>query len=399
MCAFTTETLFRTRHWHTSARSPTRSGTSKDISVAFPRSTISLCVLVSFTPSPRAKTRLTRRSVSRVGSEPPPPPSPPGGSDASPPPSFPVSDLASTSDSAPSRFSPSSSAFFRSTWYVSPLFSRPSPARTAGTSPSPSPSPSGDGPVPGRGAFTGDGSGDRDGSRDPAEVSTTSRTSSANLRGFAIFPPSLCWTRKISDAIPDVGEVVTSASTTLCALRWKNALRSRSRRGRSCALTFTTVHVALSLLDTSTPAHCRGITPHCVMRVLWKSEELSGVSAPVASSIASNDGAIAAAAVSFPPDPRSAREPIGASSAREARAGACHSRPRVESRGRKAANVARTESTRMWLEHARARVAPASPASSEIQTPSSRLRAAPLLDSTTRVCGCPSRSASQCRAR
>ena len=148
--------------------------------------------------------------------------------------------------------------------------------------------------------------------------------SSASLRGLAIFLPSLCWTRKISDAISEVGEVVTSASTTLCALRWKNAARSRSRRGRSCAITFTTVHVALSLLDTSTPAHCRGITPHCVMRVLLKSEELSGVSAPVASSIAINDGAIAPAVGSFPADPRSAREPIGASSARKAHAGACH---------------------------------------------------------------------------
>ena len=149
---------------------------------------------------------------------------------------------------------------------------------------------------------------------------------------MAIFLPSLCWTRKISDAISEVGEVVTSASTTLCALRWKNAARSRSRRGRSCAMTFTTVHVAWSLLDTSTPAHCRGITPHCVMRVLLKSEELSGVSAPVASSIAMNDGAIAAAVGSFPADPRSAREPIGASSARKAHAGACH--PARESQAR-----------------------------------------------------------------
>ena len=250
MCAFTTETLFRTRHWHTSARSPTRSGTSMEISVAFCKSTISLCVLVSFTPSPRAKTRLTRRSALSFFAE------------ASSPPSAPSAP--SPRPASASRVSPPES----STWYVSPLFSRPSPARTAGTSPSPSPSPSGDAD-PGRGAFTGDGFGDPSAAAD-AEFSTTSRMSSASLRGLAIFPPSLCWTRKISDAIPEVGEVVTSASTTLCALCWKNALRSRSRRGRSCALTFTTVHVALSLLDTSTPAHCRGITPHCVMRVLLK---------------------------------------------------------------------------------------------------------------------------------
>ena len=117
MCAFTTETLFRTRHWHTSARSPTRSGTSKEISVAFCKSTISLCVFVSFTPSPRAKTRLTRGSFfvfdgsareasslrrsseSRVSLK-----------EAS---SF---DTASVSPPSSLSGSPSSSAFFRSTW-------------------------------------------------------------------------------------------------------------------------------------------------------------------------------------------------------------------------------------------------------------------------------------------
>ena len=43
------------------------------------------------------------------------------------------------------------------------------------------------------------------------------------------------------------------ASTTLCALRWKNAIGQEQTRSVH-AMTFTTVHVAWSLLDTSARA-------------------------------------------------------------------------------------------------------------------------------------------------
>ena len=107
---------------------------------------------------------------------------------------------------------------------------------------------------------------------------------------------------------------------------------------------------------------------------------------------------MAAAVASLAPDPRPACERTGTSSAREARASACHSRPRVESRA-KCRQRRADRLTRVWLEHARARVAPTSSADSEIQAPSSSLDTAPLVDSTARVCWCLPRSASLCRAR
>jgi len=53
----------------------------------------------------------------------------------------------------------------------------------------------------------------------------------------------------------------------------------------------------------------------------------------------------------------------------------------------------------MWFERARARVAPASSADSEVPKPSARLRAAPPLDSTARVCRVVPRGARRCAAR
>ena len=92
----------------------------------------------------------------------------------------------------------------------------------------------------------------------------------------------------------------------------------------------------------------------------------------------SNEGAIAAAAGALPSDARSARDPIGASSAREAHARVRHPRERVEI----CDDAAWTGPARMWLGRARSRLPP----TRRSRPRRSRSRAAPPLDSTARVC-------------
>ena len=100
----------------------------------------------------------------------------------------------------------------------------------------------------------------------------------------------------MSEAMSSTAEVVTSASTMLYLFPWKKEEMSRRSRGRSFALNLTTVHVAWSLLDTSTPAAERGSTPHRVMRVPKSSSVRSGspLIRGIADAIAS-DASVAAA--------------------------------------------------------------------------------------------------------